>query len=379
MTRKASLRIVAACAALPLATSGVLAPPAHAEAAKSSVACVYEDHLVTSPSLSTEPQPYTTSSVDEGWIECTGTLGGHTLSGRGWFTQIGASSSGSLAYGTGGVDLVGALPILGGGELEFSGHFILTRVGAIGWGTGHINGEFAWTQYVAVPCSPAACTGPPGTTATVRGTGGTFSDGQVVAPAAPTGVAATVEGADVSVSWEPAPDEGVFPVSGYRIYREHVTAGEVGANATTFRDPSPGPGTYSYSVVAVNVLGIESEPSESVTVTIGQAARWEPEPSDPFNAPWQLKAETSGEAVSDVGLTWKRPRLKDVESYEVYSSRDELSPIAQVEGARHVDPDVEFRCGRSYTYYVAAVAADGTRAWSDPLLVGPFTESGEGC
>lgn len=361
-----------------LATFGFVAPPAQADATESSLSCVYEDNIATSPSLTTEPRPYSFASVERGWIECTGTLNGQVLGGRGWFTQVGASGAGSLAYGTGGVDLVGSVPLLGGGEIDVTGHLFLTRIGLTGWGTGHLNGQFVWTKYVAVPCSPV-CTGPPGTTATVRGTAGSLPGGQASVPSTPTGVSATVEGPQVHVAWEPVPDRGSFPVAGYRIYREHVPAGEVGADSSTFVDPSPGSGTHSYSVVAFNALGIESEQSERATVTIADAAPWEPEPSDPFNAPWHLRAETSGGAVSDVGLRWKAPRLKEVEGYEVYSSRDELGPIARVDGTRHVDPGVDFRCGRAYTYYVAAVAADGTRTWSDPVMVGPFTESGQGC
>ena len=380
MARISSLgRIGTVCAALALASLVAVASPAQAEAAETGASCVYEDHIATSPSLSTEPQPYSFTSVARGWIECKGTLDGHVLSGRGWFTQVGYSPSGSLAYGTGGVDLVGAIPLLEGGELPFTAHLLLTRVGLTGWGTGYINGEFAWTQYVATPCTPAACTGPPGTTATIWGTGGTFPDGKVIAPVTPAGVTATVDGSEVDVSWEPASDGGALPVTGYRIYREHIILDDVGPEATTFTDPSSGPGTHSYSVVAFNALGVESRQSEPVTVTIGEAAPWEPEPSDPFNAPWRLTADTSGDAVSDVELTWKRPRLKDVESYEIYSTRDEFSPIASAQGTEHLDPSVNFECGRSYTYYVVAIAADGTKTWSEPLAVGPFTETGEGC
>lgn len=371
-------RIAAVCTALPLASLVLVASPLRAEAAESSFACVYEDDIMTTPSLTTEPRPYSITSVDKGWVECTGTLDGHVLSGRGWFTQIGASGSGSLAYGMGGVDITGAHPTVGGGEVAITGHFWLTRVGLTGWGTGHLNGEFTWTQYVGVPCPPA-CTGPPGTTATIRGTAGTLPNGHALAPSTPTGVGATAHGSDVNVSWTPASQKDAFPVTGYRIYREHVIAGEVDAEATTFTDPSPGFGTHSYSVVATNALNIESDRSEPATVTIHEPARWEPEPGDPFIAPWHLKAEATGEAISDVGLTWKRPRLKDVQSYEVYSSHDEFGPIARVEGTDHVDPGVDFHCGRSYTYYVAAVAADGTKSWSDPLVVGPFTATEEGC
>jgi len=383
MNRMSSFsRIGAVFAAFALASLVLVDSAQQAEAAELPLTCAMEDHIATSPELHpTEDRDYRYRSVDRGWIECTGTLNGHAIGGRGWWMSYSVSGGGSVAYASGVVHVVGALPIVGGGELEIAGRFFLTRVGLTGWGTGYINGEFSWAQYVATPCNaaaPDACTGPPGTTATVWGTGGTFPEGQVMAPATPTGLTATFDGSDVSLSWEP-PAAGVFPVTGYRIYRGYDVADQISADETTFTDPSPGSGTHSYSVVAYNALDVESRQSEPVTVTIENTSPWEPQPSDPFNAPWHLKADTSGEAVSDVELTWKRPRLKDVESYEIYSTHDEFSPIASVERTEYLDPGVDFHCGHSYTYYVAAIAADGTKTWSDPAVVGPFTETDEGC
>jgi hypothetical protein len=75
------------------------------------------------------------------------------------------------------------------------------------------------------------------------------------APAAPTGLAATVEGSIIKLYWFPS---GEADLHGYRIYRrtgggEYERIGETGATETSFADGTAGKGVrYDYTVTAVD-------------------------------------------------------------------------------------------------------------------------------
>ncbi|HCX83805.1 MAG TPA: glycosyl hydrolase family 32 [Micrococcales bacterium] len=96
-------------------------------------------------------------------------------------------------------------------------------------------------------------------------------------PAAPTGVAATVTGQDVSVAWLAPTDDGGAAVTAYRVYREGVT--EPVATTTDLSVVISGlaPGTTSrFAVAAVNGVG-ESAPSGwSAPVTTPDGATSKP-------------------------------------------------------------------------------------------------------
>lgn len=77
----------------------------------------------------------------------------------------------------------------------------------------------------------------------------------IYAPAAPTGLAATVEGSSIKLYWFP---NGEPDLHGYRIYRrsgaeEFVRIGETGAAETSFADGTAGRGVrYDYTLTAVD-------------------------------------------------------------------------------------------------------------------------------
>ena len=92
-------------------------------------------------------------------------------------------------------------------------------------------------------------------------------------PSAPTGLAASASGSQVSLSWTAASD-GESGISGYRVYRGVSSGGEAlltqTGNVTSYTDSSTSPGTtYFYKVSAVNGAGLEgaksNESSASVT------------------------------------------------------------------------------------------------------------------
>ncbi|OUC94165.1 carbohydrate binding domain-containing protein [Streptosporangium minutum] len=79
-------------------------------------------------------------------------------------------------------------------------------------------------------------------------------------PAAPTGLTATVGGANVALSWNPSSN-----ATGYNVYRDGA---KVGSPATTAYTDTPGAGTHTYQVSAVNPAG-ESPRSAQVSATVG--------------------------------------------------------------------------------------------------------------
>ncbi|MFF4410880.1 carbohydrate binding domain-containing protein [Streptosporangium sp. NPDC001559] len=82
-------------------------------------------------------------------------------------------------------------------------------------------------------------------------------------PGTPTGLAATVNGGTVTLSWNP----GSGSVTGYNVYRGNT---KVGTTTTrSFSETLPA-GTYAYRVSAFNPVG-ESSKSGEVSVTVGDS------------------------------------------------------------------------------------------------------------
>jgi hypothetical protein len=88
----------------------------------------------------------------------------------------------------------------------------------------------------------------------------------IVAPAAPTGLAVLPQERGLEVVWSPSPESDL---AGYRVYRA-VAGGaparlaEVAAGTTTWLDTSAQAGPlYAYSVTAIDRAGNESPPSEA--------------------------------------------------------------------------------------------------------------------
>ena len=86
----------------------------------------------------------------------------------------------------------------------------------------------------------------------------------IIAPAAPSGVAALGGPDGVEVSWSPSTEPDLVT---YRVYREapggpRERVGEVAPPETSLRDATAAPGArYSYTVTAIDRAGNESKPS----------------------------------------------------------------------------------------------------------------------
>lgn len=364
-----------------VAASVVPLSPARAEGA---LTCVYEDTITVTPAVGFEEDEIRFASDGRGTLTCFGTLGDAEVAGTGWWTETG-SGVGSRVEGVGSIDLVGVLPTADGGEVDVAGHLWAKRVGLTGYATGFINGVLVTGPYVVQPSVEQS---PTSSTVTVRGIAASVPLQDRVAPPSPTDFEAEQSDSDVHLSWARGEGDSALPVQGYRVYRdrEPIQIKEpLPAAVTTYIDSSVTAGTYTYTLAAVNDAGVESELAGPLSVTVVEGQPWAPQMFDPVMSPTDVKAKVHGTVrasqslESDVLLRWKEPLIGQPDFYRVYSSRDPFQPIATVNESSYVDPDVDFSCDKSYTYYVTAVDATGTEAWSEPLDVGPFAESDAEC
>lgn len=84
------------------------------------------------------------------------------------------------------------------------------------------------------------------------------------APDAPAGLAATVTGASVQLTWKAAGDPS--GISGYRVLRDGQGIATV--SGTSAQDPAPTTGDHSYTVIAIDGAGNPSAASTPVVVSV---------------------------------------------------------------------------------------------------------------
>jgi len=116
-------------------------------------------------------------------------------------------------------------------------------------------------EFHVVACNGSNCSGM-SNVANVT-TGGSGSE---TAPAAPTNLAATVSGNNVTLTWT----DNSSNEAGFKIYRgpTWTDIGNVGANVTTFTDSGRSAGTYTYHINAFGSSNIYSSVSNDVSATI---------------------------------------------------------------------------------------------------------------
>ena len=130
-------------------------------------------------------------------------------------------------------------------------------------------------------------------------------------PSAPTGLeVAAVGDAAVQLAWDEATDN--VAVTGYRVYRDGITVGEV--IETSFAESGLTPGSsYRYTVAALDGEGNLSPPSAEVGVTLEQGAGDNQAPTVPTDL-----TVTAG-AGTDLVLAWSPSQDNvGVVSYLVY-------------------------------------------------------------
>jgi hypothetical protein len=177
------------------------------------------------------------------------------------------------------------------------------------------------------------------------------------APSTPTGLAGGVNGTDVTLTWTPSTDN--VGVTGYTVYRNGVSVGDVATNTTTISGLAAG--TYAFQVQAFDAAGNRSSKSPSISQTIVG-----PDLTAP-TVPKNLAATVNG---ADITLTWT-PSTDNVGviGYTVY--RNGVS-IGDVTDATITDPG---RPAGTSTYQVLAFDAAGNKsaktASVSAIVVGP--------
>ncbi|WP_162458584.1 DNRLRE domain-containing protein [Pseudactinotalea suaedae] len=201
------------------------------------------------------------------------------------------------------------------------------------------------------------------------------------APSVPAGVAASLSGADVSLSWSASSDD--VGVTGYAVYRG-TTAG-FAANAssligevtgTSFVDEARPEGTWYYRVTAADAAGNVSGASGAASVTV--TAPETPDTTAP-SVPGGVVASVDG---ANVALTWSASTDDvGVTGYAVYRgttaafTADASSRIGQITSTSYNDPS---RPEGTWYYRVSATDAagnvSGASAGVAAVVAGPVGE-----
>ncbi len=159
----------------------------------------------------------------------------------------------------------------------------------------------------------------------------------------PTGVAASDNSCEaVTVTWADVANE-----TGYRVYRDAVQVGEVGAGVLTFMD-TPAAGTYSYTVTSLCEFG-ESTPST-------------PDAGTRLTVPGQVTGLTaSNNSCFGIQLSWAA--LPNVTSFIVNRDDADIQTINNGAAVSYFDSSAT---EGNHTYTVRAANACGTGPASAP-------------
>ena len=166
------------------------------------------------------------------------------------------------------------------------------------------------------------------------------------APTTPTGLAATLNGPDATLTWSASTDN--VGVAGYTVYRNGVSQGDVNALTATY--PGLSAGTYAFQVQAFDAAGNRSSKTASVSVTVTG-----PDVTPP-STPKNLAVTLNG---SDATLTWSASTDNvGVTGYSVYRNGVSQGDVT----------DVTATSLGSGAWYVCLPGAGVRRCWQP---VGP--------
>jgi len=177
-----------------------------------------------------------------------------------------------------------------------------------------------------------------------------------IPPAAPTGLVAVVDKADVALFWtaNTEPD-----LAGYNVYRRATAFDWVKINssllaASSHSDLALKNDSYRYRVTAVDQTGGESSPSNESPAVIAQQL-----PVPPLN----LRAESVPQGGA-IDLCWD-PSADPVGGYPIYRSQVAGGPYARVAGGMTLEScfrDSGLQNGTRYFYIVRAMDSFGNES-----------------
>jgi hypothetical protein len=188
-------------------------------------------------------------------------------------------------------------------------------------------------------------------------------------PGAPQALRATAGDREVTLSWEPPPDDGASPVIGYTVLRgstsDILVDLETVGTVTSFIDPMVNNGvTYHYAVVAINDAG-PGVRSASVNVTPTRPPDTRP--------PWRVTTLVGTVVGGSVVLQWEAPNGPDAPPVNGYlvlrgETPEDLTLAATLDDVRTwTDGSVE----PANTYHYVVIALNGAIEGesSDPTAV----------
>ncbi|CAM2070476.1 hypothetical protein SCOR_34195 [Sulfidibacter corallicola] len=187
-----------------------------------------------------------------------------------------------------------------------------------------------------------------------------LSLGDVEAPLPPSQLVVSLEGADARLAWVASPSADV---AFYRVYRDD--RGLADAVTTAYVDAALHSGTFAYRVTAVDGSGNESEPSETVSVTLSGGVATAPVLTAEVDADgsvllvWNYDRESTGFD----GFTVERRFLED-SGFEVVGPGDGQTLT-----------DLVFRdtgslpANRTLVYRVAVLDVEGRATYSNLVSV----------
>jgi len=172
----------------------------------------------------------------------------------------------------------------------------------------------------------------------------------VTPPSAPSGLARTISGFSVRLTWAASTDN--VGVTGYTVYRSGVAIGTT-TTATTYTDSAAPPGrTHTYTVRASDAADNTSAASTGVSATL-PADRTAP------TSPTGLRATPGATGTRQITLTWNASTDNaGVTNYYLFRGNSKYRLLGKV----LTFTNTGLTAGTSYTYKVYAIDASGN--WS---------------
>jgi len=171
------------------------------------------------------------------------------------------------------------------------------------------------------------------------------------APAAPSGLTASVSGGTVNVSWQAASDPS--GISSYRLMRDGQ---QIANTAATSMADTPQPGAHTYSVMAVDGVGNTSAASAPATATVADTTGSQP-------AYTGVSVETGNDQSTGMKTNWP-----DAKIISITLHWNQLEPSRGVFNWGNLDASLKDAAARHYQVILRILCGFNAPSWiySDP-------------